>query len=608
MVCGLFVESASAQTTPFAPGEFARVVDPSLATGVIFGKAFKADFNNDGVPDKVVCSNADHSVKVFDGKKLSNVLYSWDGPATNTIITDSAKPKEMSNRSYTGCVTAEFTPGQPSIIISDSFVHPVYGFRIPAEQFVLINLGLTSSGTVKMMPRIVRTPDNLVYRAPVRSVKCTAYPAQLVAAGHTPGQLCFYAGYDQGLPNGQYGDRVALLKLEVSGNTVVAKDLTGSSGLPWTGGVSGTLMGSFRVTSQGKMDGLSMMGGAWLDYDKDGLPDLITVGQHTSIWAFKMGINSGKPEGVSFTKNTIMLVGNDTMTEFLTVSALNEQDAKIQLPCVYITGEVNNINNVSASHDVPDHMRCYENGTWVTHMLPGGKYYSSTYAGVSVKIDSVGRILALAPNFYYTTVNSSGKTVQAGPDNGAQTPMTPPTNLFEINPSDTCQVKLDSQMLNTANTAVTNSVSQTVSVAKGTSPRIGGWVDCNSTTHNAYFTGVTYTSGSSNITQMGWWTEADFLAHQTAFDAIQWKGSNFIVAKPGATKTVGLWNGCSKTNAKIIATVLSCTNNAGALALANESADSNQVLGAETVSPNTIETVLAKIQTVLAQIAAFIGK
>jgi hypothetical protein len=604
-----FVQLAAAQAAPFAPGEFARVVDPSLATGINFTKSFRADFNNDGVLDKVSCSNADHSVKVFDGKKLSNVLYSWEGPASNTLVTDPAKPREISSRSYTGCITAEFAPGRPSIIVSDSFVHPVLGYRIPAEQFVLLNEGTTASGTIKMIVRTVRKADGTIYRAPVRSVKCTPYPDQLVKTGKTPGILCFYAGYDQGWSGG-YGDRVALLKLEDSAGTLVTKDLTGSAGLPWKGGMEGTSMSTFRTyrNSSGttKSDGLSMMGGAWLDYDKDGLADLITVGQHSSVWAFKMAINTAKPEGVAFTKTDIMTASNVSMTEFLTVSAFNEQDARIQLPCVYISGEVENPNALK-SYDVPDHARCYENGTWVTHMLPGlaaGKGYSSTMQGASLKIDSVGRILALVPNFIHD------KT-------GAQLPATPATNLFEINPSDTCQVKLDSQLMASDKTTVIKTVTQTVSVAKGTSPYIGGWVDCNATSRNAYFSGVTFVSGTSNITQLGWWTAANYQAHQSTFQAIPYKNSGSFIAAPGTTKSVGLWNGCSKNASKITATVLSCTSNAGpsgspvptaASASAGTNDQSGLVLGASTVSDSVLGNILTQIQNALSQLGALITK
>ncbi len=605
---GISTQFVSAQAAPFAAGEFSRVADPALATGVNFSKQYKADFNNDGVIDKLVCSNADHTVKVFDGKKLSNVLYSWEGPASNTLVTDQSKPNVVSNRSYTGCMVAEIIPGRPSIVISDSFVHPVLGYRIGAEQFVLLNEGLTASGTIKMIPRIVRNADGTAYRAPVRSVKCTQYPAQLVTSGKTPGALCFYAGYDQGLANGGYGDRVSLIKLEDSNGNLVVKDLTASAGLPWKGGMVGTAMSSFRTyrNSSGttKSDGLSMMGGAWLDYDKDGLADLITVGQHSSVWAFKMAINTAKPEGIAFTKTDIMTASNVSMTEFLTVSAFNEQDSRIQLPCVYISGEVENPNALK-SYDVPDHARCYENGAWVTHMLPGlaaGKGYSSTIPGASLKIDSVGRILALAPNFIHD------KT-------GAQLPATPATNLFEINPSDTCQVKLDSQLMSSDKTTVIKAVTQTVSIAKGSSSYIGGWVDCNSTSRNAYFSGVTFVSGTSNITQLGWWTSANFLAHQTTFQAIPYKNSGSFIATPGVTKSVGLWNGCSKNASKITATVLSCTNNAGVAgtlsavsAIPDSSNQAGEVLGASTVSESVLSSVLSQIQEVLSQIGALITK
>jgi hypothetical protein len=485
-------------------------------------------------------------------------------------------------------------PGRPSIVISDSYVHPVLGFRIGAEQYVVQNLGTDTAGALKMAVRIIRTGDNSIYRAAVRSVKCTPYPTQLVAAGNASGVLCFFAGYDQGIPGG-YGDKVALLKLEDQNGKLVAKDLTGSSGLPWKGGVNGTPLSTFRTYKNyfgsGKYDGLSMMGGAWLDYNKDGLLDLITVGQHASIWAFKLVITSTKPEGISFTKTDVLTASNVSMTEFLTVSAFNEQDKSVMLPCVYITGEVDNLSAVK-SYDVPDHARCFENGVWMVHKIPEGKAYSSTMQGASIKKDVTGRILALAPSFTHDST-------------GAHQPATPASNLFEINSSETCQVKIDSQLLNADKTAVIRSVSQTVSVTQGSSPRIGGWVDCNSTTHNAYFTNTTLVSGTSNITQLGWWTEANFLAHQSTFTAIQWKAATAFLAKPGVIKSLDIWNGCAKVNGRITATVVSCTAQEP-IALADESSPFGQVLGAEAVSSEVVVNVITQIQKVIAQISALL--
>ena len=161
--------------------------------------------------------------------------------------------------------------------------------------------------------RLVCTPTGINYNAAVRSVKCTKYPQYLIAQGYTPGVLCFFAGYDQGLPNGNYGNKTALIKIEEANQTLVFKDITNSAGLLWTGGVQGTNWTKFREyffnTSGGtdwyKYDGLSMMGGAWIDYDKNNLPDLVTVGQHASIRASKMVFDNSKPEGITF--NTSIL-------------------------------------------------------------------------------------------------------------------------------------------------------------------------------------------------------------------------------------------------------------------------------------------------------------
>ncbi len=550
-VTGSAVTAPTPTPAPIPPtaDDFVQLVDSNLARGVNFVKAFKADFNGDGVVDKLVCNGTNYSVTIFDGKKITDVLYRWDGPATNTLITDPSKPTVISKLLYTGCEAVEIIPGRPSVVISQAYAHPTDGVRIQEGQYVLQNRGMTTDGKLRMVPRVVRTPDTKVYRVAARSVKCVPYPAQLVRAGNKEGALCFYAGYDQALPNGQYGNKVALLKFEEVDGALIAKDVTGSSGLIWKGGVSGTVMSTFPTykNSSGsrKYDGLNMMGGAWLDYDTDGLPDLITVGQHASIRSSKMKLDRSKPEGISFTTSNILTASKSSMTEFLSVAAFNEQDSRITLPCVYVTGEVANTNSLK-SYDVPDHFRCFENGTWVTHMLPG-KVYSSAMQGASIRRDTTGRTLILAPSL----VSGPGGVLVSG---------VPASNVFEVVRPSTCQVKLESQLSVVGTGKVLQSGVQTVTVSKNSSPRIGGWVDCRATSYNAYFTGALLTSGTSNISQLGWWTEKNFLANQRAFEAIPWRNISTFVAVPGAVKGVSLQNACSNTISKITATVVSCTD------------------------------------------------
>lgn len=583
--------SVVAQTPPAADDEYVRLVDSSLANGINFNKSFKADFNGDGVVDRVACSNSDYSIKIFDGKKLSNVLYSWSGPATNTLVTNPAKPTIISKRIYTSCEAVEIVAGRPSVIVSAAFAHPTDGVRIQSPQFVIQNLGKDSAGALKMAPRMVKTADGTTYQAAARSVKCTQYPAVLVQAGNQPGALCFYAGYDQSLPNGQYGDKVALLKLEEVNGVILAKDLTSSSGLPWKG-VGGTLMSSFRTyknsSGTGKYDGLSMMGAAWLDYDKNGLPDLITVGQHSSIRSSQMVHNSSKPEGIAFTTTNILTASKSSMTEFLNVSAVNEQDARIMLPCLYFSGEVANVAALK-SYDVPDHLRCYEAGTWVVRMLPG-KVYSSGQQGASVRMGAQGKILILAPSFI-TAVS------------GALSPATPATNLFEIAPPVTCQVKLDSQLSTADTNQVLKTESQTVVVTKGSSPRIGGWVDCKTKSYNAYFTGSTLTSGTSNISQLGWWTEKNFLAHQTAFEAILYRNVDSFLAAPGTVKTVSLKNACANTITKITATVQSCAASPVAMEIPVMPSEDGQMAAVAVSGSGTDSGLLTQLQTLLSYLS-----
>ncbi len=354
-----------------------------------FDRRFKIDWNDDGVMDRLHCDSGNSRVFVRNGKKLSQNIFMWRGPRRKKLPNGS-------KRIFTGCEVVEFNRGVPSIVVSAAFAHPRDGVRVRSEQFIIHNLG----NRVKVRQlRADLGGKNILYRAASRSVKCTEYPRALVRKGYNPGFLCFFAGYDSHTPKG-YGTMAALIKLEERRNgDLVAKDLTGSSSLPWYGGVSGTPWGAFPKYKAGsgstKTDGPHMMGGAFLDYNNDGLPDLFTVGQHASVRQSRMIIDGGRREGLRFATDHLLKAENGNMTEFLNIQAINEFDPSIGRKCLYLTGE----NNDGRSHGaaVHDHFRCFEQGRWKRHDLPI-KNFSSEYLGAAIR-KYRGKIYLKVPRF-----------------------------------------------------------------------------------------------------------------------------------------------------------------------------------------------------------------
>jgi hypothetical protein len=156
------------------------------------------------------------------------------------------------------------------------------------------------------------------------------------------------------------------------------------------------------------------------------------------------------------------------------------------------------------------------------------------------------------------SISPSGGTWHVDQTNNGDCDRTPSCEYNCTNVSGICTVKIDAVIQNEAKTAITMSDSRTVTVKQGTLPRIGGWVDCNSTTHNGYFTDLVLSDPTPNATQLGWWTEATFTSIKPQFDTIQWKSSKPFSVQPGVTESLEMWNGCARVHPKITATVISC--------------------------------------------------
>lgn len=125
--------------------------------------------------------------------------------------------------------------------------------------------------------------------------------------------------------------------------------------------------------------------------------------------------------------------------------------------------------------------------------------------------------------------------------------------------TNVCTVRFDSEIRNEAKTTVLSSASKTILVPKRDTSWLGGWVECNSTTHNADFTDVLLYDTPSNASQIGWWTDADYQASKAAYANITWHGApSAFTAADGVVKTMSMWNGCAHVYPKVTATVVSC--------------------------------------------------
>ena len=125
-------------------------------------------------------------------------------------------------------------------------------------------------------------------------------------------------------------------------------------------------------------NGTYMMDSAFVDFNKDGAEDFITVGQHASIRGHILVPDTSRPEGVRYVTHTLTNAHRGVApTEFLKVSPFNRYNSRIKLPCVYISSEREGAKD-------RDHIRCFEDGGFVTHHLP--KNFDSEYYNAKIQM------------------------------------------------------------------------------------------------------------------------------------------------------------------------------------------------------------------------------
>ena len=331
------------------------------------------DFNGDGVKDKVRCSSK-HFVKIINGKN-NKTIYSWAGPPK----TRKVKGKTH-NRAMPGCEIVRIPNKKYPLILPATFWN-THVWRANSDQWVIFY----NYRDKKWTRQAITVNGFGKYRGVVRSVKCRRYPGKLVKKGYRHGALCFYSDY-----TADYTSRSALLKLEYRdyGSRLIAKDLTGSSGLHWRGGARGTSIWTYPVGygwANNQRDGAFMMDSAWFDFNKDGLMDFMTVGQHASVRAHKMVYDSSKPEGIRYQTYRLTSANRySEQTEFLKASALNRINRSIDSRCAYLSGE-------REGRVQRDHLYCFKNGSFNKINMPGN--FNSEYYNARIQKNKYGNLI-----------------------------------------------------------------------------------------------------------------------------------------------------------------------------------------------------------------------
>ncbi len=351
-------------TSPVYAFQFHNIkrVNNSVGSGLDYNVYNNHDFNGDGAKDKVRC-HPDKYLEIRNGK-TNKVFFSWNGPTRFVKDNDIWSRRRV----FSGCEVVGMPGGKPVVLISnfwDTFKYGKPFWRARSAQYIAYHNGR------RYIVRALRYADNKVYYGVSRSVKCHAFPNKLVKKGYKRGLLCFYADYASDNYN-----RTALFKIEQSKDkkTILAKDVTASLvGTPWRNGANGTniyTMPLGRGWASNQRDGAFMMDSSFFNFQKDGLVDLMTIGQHARVRAHRMIYDPRYKEGFRYvTTNLTDAAKGTSPTEFIKIRSTKRFGGKMNTPCAYLSSESGKVER--------DHFQCFMDNRWVKFNLP--RKFNSVY-------------------------------------------------------------------------------------------------------------------------------------------------------------------------------------------------------------------------------------
>lgn len=282
------------------------------------------DFDGDGVAERV-------EYDLFRLRVLS----------AGRALADVAASNERHRLLMKDYAIAYLDGVHPSLVVAAHWVPLDAVFpRTPAAPVLLLN----TEGRI--------TVERLRYMVAAYSVAC-AYPQQ-TASPLTVGAFCLFGAYGS--------DAKARTALVYIGPDGQMQDVTAAAGLPWVGGIAGTDLAYLPKpdpSACGNPDSREkwhVMGVGWLDFDGDGLADLIVSGQHMRTFAYRQ-YATDTALGFAFTEIAV----EDTPRENLVIGA-DDLNAPTGTHCAYIAAE--------AQCGDFDHLACYEAGQWQRRELP----------------------------------------------------------------------------------------------------------------------------------------------------------------------------------------------------------------------------------------------
>ena len=344
------------------------------------GRKF-ADFDGDGVFDQLICPVASNYNK--DGVLQRRTAEIFSGASGKRIAAYTLPVPDQDNyiSYFMVCDIVDIYDGKPSVVFSTFKQKFNNGNdKRHAAQRVWFN-GL--DGLNMLVLNGANNRGRVVGQ--MRSADCTEITNRMKAEIGYSGALCFWADYDAS------STVTALVSLRSDdGVQLKVTDISGESNLPWRNGLKGTSRSEFTNKqicgdhNSWRHDGIFMMAGAFVDYNYDGLPDLLTAGQHTSLIAHEMMLDSSSQLGFTFESKPITEPDKRDsegrcFSEYRNVRAIQRPEAKMNIPCVIISGD----QPSDGDQLIEDHLRCYENesDSWELFDLPESIYANySTYA------------------------------------------------------------------------------------------------------------------------------------------------------------------------------------------------------------------------------------